>query len=61
MKKTSYIETGVQDLKKALVDKRVALRDFRFGTVGSKNKDTKAGKTIRKDIARIMTELTKHK
>ena len=59
MKKTSYIGTAVTDLKKALVEKRVALRDSRFG--GKTAKNTKSGSLMRKDIARIMTELTKHK
>lgn len=61
MKKTSYIGQTLVELKKNLIEKRTALRDFRFGTAGSKMKDVKAGAKHRKDIARIMTELQKHK
>jgi len=49
------------DLKKALVDKREASRGFRFGTAGSKTRNVKEGKVIKKEIARIMTEITKFK
>jgi ribosomal protein L29 len=58
MKKTSYINTPVADLKKSLVEKRTALRESRFGKT---SKNTKLASIMRKDIARIMTELTKHK
>ncbi len=61
MKKTSYIGKSVEDLKKALVDKRGDSRSFRFGTAGSKTRNVKEGKVIKKEIARIMTELTKFK
>ncbi|MDB5254434.1 MAG: hypothetical protein JWL80_500 [Parcubacteria group bacterium] len=59
MKKTSYTNTPVADLKKALVEKRITLRESRFGGKASKN--TKSTSIMKKDIARIMTELTKHK
>ncbi len=45
------------DLIKLLSDKREALRLFRFGTAGSKTKNVKEGREIKKDIARIMTVL----
>jgi ribosomal protein L29 len=45
------------DLSKMLSEKREALRIFRFGASGSKTKNVKEGRTIRKDIARIMTAL----
>lgn len=45
----------VPDLSKLLSDKREALRVFRFGTAGAKTKNVKAGRELRKDIARIMT------
>jgi ribosomal protein L29 len=61
MKKTSYIGQSAGELKKALMDKREALRAFRFGSAGSKKKDVKEGAKHRKDIARIMTELQKLK
>ena len=46
-----------KDLHKMLAEKREALRGFRFGTSGSKSKNVKEGQNIRKDIARILTEL----
>jgi ribosomal protein L29 len=46
-----------KDLIKMLNDKRDALQSFRFGGAGSKVKNVKEGKNIRKDIARIMTAL----
>lgn len=61
MKKTSYIGKSVIDLKKALMDKREASRGFRFGTAGSKTRNVKEGRAIKKEIARIMTEITKFK
>jgi len=45
-----------KDLDKNLVEKRKELRDFRFGIAGSKIRDVKTGKNLRKDIARILTE-----
>lgn len=57
MKKTSYKGKSVKDLTKALYEKRETLRNFRFGSAGSKSRNTKEGKNARKDIARIMTEL----
>ena len=45
------------DLNKALAEKRVELREFRFGLAGSKTKNIKKGRGLRKDIARVLTEL----
>ena len=45
------------DLAKLLSEKREALRVFRFGAAGAKSKNVKEGRSIRKDIARIMTAL----
>lgn len=46
-----------ETLKKELIEKRKALREFRFNISGSKLKDVKSGKALKKDIARILTEL----
>ncbi len=59
MKKTTYTGKVREDLVKALLEKREALRKFRFGEAGSKTKNVKEGAGIRKDIARIMTEINK--
>jgi len=45
------------DLAKLLKDKREELREFRFGMSGSKTNNTKLGMHIKRDIARIQTEL----
>ena len=43
------------DLAKMVADKRESLRTFRFGSAGAKVKIVKEGKTLRRDIARILT------
>lgn len=45
------------ELKKELASKREALRVFRFGGSGSKQKNVKEGAVLRKEIARILTEI----
>jgi ribosomal protein L29 len=47
----------VAELKKALSDKREGLRAFRFGAEGSRSRNVREGRTLRKEIAQIMTEL----
>jgi len=47
-----------QELKKLISEKRDILRDFRFGSTGSKTKNVKLSRTTKKEIARIMTELS---
>jgi ribosomal protein L29 len=47
-----------KELVKLLTDKKDALRDFKLGNSRSKTKNVKEGRNIRKDIARIMTEIT---
>lgn len=47
-----------KDLLKILAEKREALQNFRFGIAGARTKNVKEGRTIRKEIARIQTELT---
>ncbi|MEK7135433.1 MAG: 50S ribosomal protein L29 [Patescibacteria group bacterium] len=59
MKKTTYTGKAKADLVKALYEKREALRAFRFGEAGSKTRNVKEGAGLRKDVARIMTELNK--
>lgn len=47
-----------EDLKKLIIEKQEVLRNFRFGSTGSKTKNVKLGHSTKKDIARIMTELS---
>lgn len=59
MKHKNYKGIAEGDLKKALAEKQLALRTFRFGVTGSRVKNLKEGRTLRKEIARIMTELNR--
>ena len=53
-----YKDKTAQDLNKLIVEKRETLRNFRFGGAGSRTKNVKLGRTTKKEIARIMTELS---
>ncbi|HEY4504059.1 MAG TPA: 50S ribosomal protein L29 [Candidatus Paceibacterota bacterium] len=53
-----YKDKTAGDLTKLMAEKREQIRGFRFGSTGSKIKNVKLGRTLRKDIARIMTELS---
>lgn len=44
-------------LANMLSEKREALRTFRFGSAGSKTRNVKEGSNLKKDIARILTEM----
>jgi ribosomal protein L29 len=44
-------------LLKVLTEKREGLRNFRFGITGSKVRNVKEGRALRKEIARILTKL----
>lgn len=45
------------ELIKAVADKREALRAMRFGAAGSRSRNVREGRTLRKEIAQILTEL----
>jgi len=50
-----------KDLRRDLASQKEALRNFRFGIAGSKTKNVKEGMNIRKNIARVFTELNSRK
>lgn len=52
-----FSKQDVQELQKLLSDKREALRAFRFEGAGSRTRNVRAGRNLRKEIARILTEL----
>ena len=54
---TEFKNKNRKDLMKTLHEKKDALQSFRFGGAGSKSRNVKEGRDIRKDIARILTEL----
>ncbi|MDO8510111.1 MAG: 50S ribosomal protein L29 [bacterium] len=49
------------DLAKLLKEKKEGLKNFRFGLAGSKNRNIKDGLHLRREIARLLTELTARK
>ncbi|HEY4516123.1 MAG TPA: 50S ribosomal protein L29 [Candidatus Paceibacterota bacterium] len=49
------------ELNDLLAQKKVALRDFRFGLAGSKSRNIKEGRGLKRDIARVKTELRSKK
>jgi len=48
---------NIEDIKKSIIEKRESLRTFRFGGAGSRTRNVREGRTLRKDIARLLTEL----
>jgi len=57
MKKKEISKKSKAELEKDLDKNRLTLRDVRFGIAGSKSKNVKEQKTLKKDIARIKTAL----
>ena len=49
---------NVEDMKKEIAEKREALRVFRFGESGSRSRNVREGRSLRRSIARILTELS---
>ncbi len=54
---TTFEKHSVEDLQKLIADKREALRTFRFGGAGSRTRDVRSGRNLRKEIAQALTEL----
>lgn len=50
-------KADVGELQKMLADKREALRTFRFGGAGTRARNVREGRNLRKEIAQILTEL----
>jgi ribosomal protein L29 len=47
------------ELRKTLFEKRRLWHEFRFGAAGSRIRNTREGRHLRRDIARILTEIRK--
>jgi ribosomal protein L29 len=45
------------ELNKALGEKRESLRAFRFGIIGSKNRNVREGRGIKREISKILTAI----
>ena len=56
-KKNNIVNKSDKELKSMLTEKQVALRNFRFGLAGSKVRNVKEGHALKKDIARILTQI----
>ena len=61
MKAPDLQKKDEKELYKLLSENRDALRKFRFEISGSRTRNVKQGRAIRKDIARVLTEMNKHK
>lgn len=59
MKQEEISSKEVTELQKLIADKREALRVFRFGGAGSRTRNVREGRTVRREIAQILTELRK--
>lgn len=55
------IKKTEKELITLLQEKRLALRNFRFSVAGSNVRNVKEGNVLRKDIARILTVMSKNK
>ena len=53
----NFSKQSNDELLKLITDKREALRVFRFGGAGSRTRNVREGRTLRKEIAHMMTEL----
>lgn len=54
---TTLKDETVAVLHKKVADFREQLRTIRFGGAGSRTRNVREGRTVRRDIARVMTEL----
>ncbi len=48
---------SIESLQQELTTFRESLRAFRFGAAGSRSRNVREGREIRKEIARILTEM----
>ena len=54
---TELTARSSEDLQKDIAEKREALRLFRFGGSGSRARNVREGRNVRRYIARMLTEL----
>jgi ribosomal protein L29 len=60
-KQKTLINHSLEDLHKLVADKREELRALRFNVAGSKNRNVKLARTLRRDVARALTEQNSRK
>lgn len=56
---TEIAKKDLKDLKTTLAEKREEVRSFRFGMAGGATRNTKVARAAKREIARILTELTR--
>ncbi|MBX4192254.1 50S ribosomal protein L29 [Candidatus Parcubacteria bacterium] len=56
-KKLNLKDNTPADLHKLVADKQEELRALRFNVAGSKTRNVKLARTLRKEVARALTEL----
>ena len=54
---TTFKTNTVEELHKKVAELREQLRTFRFGGAGSRTRNVREGRVLRRDVARVMTEL----
>lgn len=54
---TDLKKQSVADLTKEVAELREKLRTFRFGEAGTRTRNVKEGRNLRRSIARVLTEL----
>ena len=54
---TDFKKMDIAEMQKNVADKREALRIFRFESQGSRARNVREGRTLRKEIAQMLTEL----
>ena len=58
---SEYKNKTEKELRSLVTEKRELLRTFRFGIAGSKTRNVKEGKNTKREIARILTEVSSRK
>ncbi len=54
---SEHSKKEVAEIQKMLADKRESLRVFRFEGAGSRSRNVRGGRTLRREIAQLLTEL----
>lgn len=49
---------ATEEILKEVLAKREALRSFRFGGAGGRAKNVREGRMLRRDVARMLTEVS---
>lgn len=61
MKKETYTKKTDGEIATTLAEKAEALRVFRFAGAGGRSKNIREGRMLRRDIARLHTEMAARK